>query len=590
MTKKKYMYKRIFVLYFAVVTTAVAFLAAFSINRVNNTIKNQQLFLNKKVIEQTSEYIDRKYDNSKELLWRLYSTESWRDDLIYYINNNHEKYLNHKLDSLYKSDKLYYMGLQSYIKSAFGFSSGMKRISLYNYQDNSLSIFQESGALNTYENAINPNKGNTKEQFDEVMLKNLSTEGVGNKYISIMLDLKNPLDLNNIGKIIFTYDISDIKQILDHYNEAHSKILLIGGDDVTFYDSSKVYQGNNFPYVDKLKSKQMYYDNGNKYFGEVMDSKSEMKIVGIISQRDINYLNRSITWVIYALAAALAILVNTIIYTKLKTLELRTNYIVNSMEKLEKGDFDVRIPVDKENDELSFISLRFNEMCDKLHDYVKEVYISQIKQKKAEVTALQNQINPHFLFNTLESIRMKAISNGDREVGKMLYNMASLFRNMVKGDSTITIRQELEHCKMYLELFKFRYPGVFDYNIVCNEELYNYEVIKFSFQPLIENFIVHGMDMDRSDNYVEIALEDLGEEIKIFITDNGIGIESERIEEINEKISKKENLGKSIGIVNVHERISMTYGSSYGVKVDKSSIGGAKIIVNIPKLKEANDE
>lgn len=185
---------------------------------------------------------------------------------------------------------------------------------------------------------------------------------------------------------------------------------------------------------------------------------------------------------------------------------------------------------------------------------------------------------------------MKAISNGDREVGKMLYNMASLFRNMVKGDSTITIRQELEHCKMYLELFKFRYPGVFDYNIVCNEELYNYEVIKFSFQPLIENFIVHGMDMDRSDNYVEIALEDLGEEIKIFITDNGIGIESERIEEINEKISKKENLGKSIGIVNVHERISMTYGSSYGVKVDKSSIGGAKIIVNIPKLKEANDE
>lgn len=364
------------------VTAAVIFLAAFSINRVNNTIKNQQLFLNKKIIEQTTEYIDRKYDNSKELLWRLYSTESWRDDLIYYVNNNQEKYLNHKLDSFYKSEKLYYMGLQSYIKSAFGFSSGMKRISLYNYQDNSLSVFQESGALNNYEDVINPNKGNIKEQFDEIMVKNLKTEGEGNKYINIMLDLKNPLNLNNIGKIIFTYDISDIKQMLNHYDESHSKLLLIGGNDITFYDSSEVYRWDSYPFIDELKSKQMYYDNGNKYFGEVMDSKSEMKIVGIVSQKDINYLNRSITWVIYVLAAALDILVNTIIYTKLKALELRTNNIVKSMEKLEKGDFDARIPVDKEGDELSFISDRFNEMCDKLHDYVKEVYISQIKQKK----------------------------------------------------------------------------------------------------------------------------------------------------------------------------------------------------------------
>lgn len=590
MSKKKYIYKRIFALYFAVVTTAVVFLAAFSINRVNNTIKNQQLFLNKKIIEQTTEYIDRKYDNSRELLWRLYSTESWRDDLIYYVNNNQEKYLNHKLDTFYKSDKLYYMGLESYIKSAFGFSNGMKRISLYNYQDNSLSIFQENVALNIYENAINSKKGSIKDQFDEIMMSNLSKDGDSNKYINIMLDLKNPLNLNNIGKIIFTYDISDIKQVLSHYDESHSELLLIGGNDITFYDSSKVYQGDNYPYIDELKSKQMYYDNGNKYFGEVMDSKSEMKVVGIISQKDISYLNRSITWVIYALAGALAILVNTIIYTKLKTLELRTNNIVDSMEKLEKGDFNARIPIDKENDELSFISVRFNEMCDKLHDYVKEVYVSQIKQKKAEVMALQNQINPHFLFNTLESIRMKAISSGDREVGKMLYNMASLFRNMVKGDSIITIRQELEHCRMYLELFKFRYPGIFNYNIFCSEELYNNQVMKFSFQPLVENFIVHGMDIDRTDNYIEIALNDMGEEIEIVISDNGKGIESQRIEEINEKISKRENLGNSIGLVNVHERISMTYGANYGVKVDKSSTGGAKIIVNIPKLKEAKDE
>lgn len=185
---------------------------------------------------------------------------------------------------------------------------------------------------------------------------------------------------------------------------------------------------------------------------------------------------------------------------------------------------------------------------------------------------------------------MKAISNGDREVGKMLYNMASLFRNMVKGDSIITIRQELEHCRMYLELFKFRHPGVFNYNIVCSEDLYNYQVIKFSFQPLVENFIVHGIDIDRTDNYVEITLKDMDEEIEIIIDDNGKGIETQRIAEINEKISKRENLGKSIGLVNVHERISMTYGDNYGVKVDKSSTGGAKIIVNIPKLKEAKDE
>lgn len=127
----------------------------------------------------------------------------------------------------------------------------------------------------------------------------------------------------------------------------------------------------------------------------------------------------------------------------------------------------VRLAAEKNGDELDVIACHFNEMCEKLDLHIQKSYLAEIDQKNAEMSALQSQINPHFLYNTLEAIRMKAICNGDSEVGKMLYSMAVTFRSQLKEADIITLAQELHYCKKYLELFEYRYPSQFKSSVDC---------------------------------------------------------------------------------------------------------------------------
>ena len=147
----------------------------------------------------------------------------------------------------------------------------------------------------------------------------------------------------------------------------------------------------------------------------------------------------------------------------LRRLNSRVENIVQGMERVTTGDLQVRLYTNENRDELDIIAGRFNKMCEDLQTYIEKSYLAEIEAKNAELEALQSQINPHFLYNTLEAIRMRAICNGDREVGKMLYSMSVLFRSQLKEADWITIGQELDYCKQYLGLFEVRYQGNFKY-------------------------------------------------------------------------------------------------------------------------------
>lgn len=149
----------------------------------------------------------------------------------------------------------------------------------------------------------------------------------------------------------------------------------------------------------------------------------------------------------------------------------RVNNILGAMNQVTTGDLSVRLKYQKKGDELDMISENFNEMCSRLQLYIQKSYLAEIERKNAQMQALQSQINPHFLYNTLEAIRMKAICNGDREVGKMLYSMVTLFRSQLKEADVITLGQELDYCKQYLELFEYRYQGQFQSKVECPVEV-----------------------------------------------------------------------------------------------------------------------
>ena len=234
--------------------------------------------------------------------------------------------------------------------------------------------------------------------------------------------------------------------------------------------------------------------------------------------------------------------------------------------------------------ELDVIARYFNEMCVNLDEHIKKRYLAEIEQKDAEMSALQSQINPHFLYNTLEAIRMKAICNGDREVGKMLYSLAVTFRAQIKEADVITLAQELHYCKKYMELFEFRYQNQFRASVECPEEYLQVPVIKFVLQPVIENYFIHGIRMKEQDNYVRIVVEKEternGKGFRIIVEDNGKGMDEEAMAAKNRELAK-DSMEKhsSIGIANVNRRLRAVYGRECGICLEPGSEGGLRVIL-----------
>lgn len=217
-----------------------------------------------------------------------------------------------------------------------------------------------------------------------------------------------------------------------------------------------------------------------------------------------------------------------------RRLTARVDSILYAMNQVTTGNLQTRLKVNKKGDELDMVADQFNKMCEDLNLYIQKSYLAEIERKNAQMQALQSQINPHFLYNTLEAIRMKAICNGDREVGKMLYSMVTLFRSQLKEADVITLGQELDYCKQYMELFEYRYQGSFSSQVSCPVELLSIPIIKFVLQPVVENYFVHGIERDRKDNLVKIWAEAEGDVLYLYIQDNGRGMTQEEIEKKTE--------------------------------------------------------
>jgi two-component system sensor histidine kinase YesM len=200
------------------------------------------------------------------------------------------------------------------------------------------------------------------------------------------------------------------------------------------------------------------------------------------------------------------------------------------------------------------------------------------------ITALQSQINPHFLYNSLEAIRMKAVSEGNEQVGEMIWILSTLFRNSIKEDTIILIRNEIKYSKTYLELFKIRYEGKLSVNMVVDQNLMNYGIIKHIIQPVIENYIIHGFDARRDDNLVTIRCYSEDSAIVIEVSDNGKGIRSEDLQILRDDLRSFDiNQISSIGLRNVNERIKLIYGTEFGVCIDSEEGAGTHVTLRIPK-------
>ena len=202
--------------------------------------------------------------------------------------------------------------------------------------------------------------------------------------------------------------------------------------------------------------------------------------------------------------------------------------------------------------------------------------------------ALQAQINPHFMYNTLEFIRMYAVMKSQEELADIIYEFSSLLRNNISDETQVTLESELEFCRKYSYLCMVRHPNSVAYGFTIAEELKGMIIPKFTIQPLVENYFVHGVDYRRKDNVISVKVLKKSDAVQIIVQDNGRGIKVDKLAEIQQILAKRrlensENKEKrtSIGIINIHERFLLFFGDRYSIAVESGENRGVRYIIEI---------
>ncbi|WP_442258474.1 sensor histidine kinase [Vagococcus salmoninarum] len=251
--------------------------------------------------------------------------------------------------------------------------------------------------------------------------------------------------------------------------------------------------------------------------------------------------------------------------------------VLGSMHLVAEGDLDVRITEENKRREIKEIATGVNQMLDSINQYVKDIYLLEIKQQDAHMKALQSQINPHFLYNTLEYIRMYAVSEGVNELADVVYAFASLLRNNTTQEKVVSLNKELEFCEKYVYLYQMRYPDRVAYHFTIAEELVDVMIPKFLIQPVVENYFVHGIDFTRFDNALSVKVYQEQGRVVIDVIDNGRGLTDQQLITLNQELAKQElgkELGHSVGLANVQQRLKLVFGESSQMRVFHSEAKG----------------
>ena len=285
--------------------------------------------------------------------------------------------------------------------------------------------------------------------------------------------------------------------------------------------------------------------------------------------------------------ALLLFSVMLILYT-VKNMDKSVNSVVKGMQEVKKGNLDVVVPVQSFN-EINTIADNFNETTVKVRELIQEVTEAKENQKNAEIRALEAQINPHFLYNTLDSINWMAIEKEEYEISKMIRNLGVILRYSVnKSNQVVTIRELADWLEKYISLQQMRFNDAFSYKLNIDEETYNEKVYKLLLQPFVENSIIHGFKEMESGGLLQIDIfqAENRQGIVIIIEDNGKGMPQEMLKSFNDREEAIRDEGKSIGLHNAFSRLNMYYGDEATWNVSSMEGMGTVITLRLPVLTE----
>jgi len=408
--------------------------------------------------------------------------------------------------------------------------------------------------------------------------------------IYFMRDIETLISRDSIGKLVLSIDESIIFDTYNNIiNDKSWKTFIFDNDGIILFHTNRNYIGKkiddkfisavNSNSIEELSLDGITYILDSAKIGD-MNMTSVIMVPKTEFTSDLNnmileYLYFIIFAVLFALIIGMFIITN--ITKPIKDL------IIN-IENVDDGNFKIKMPQYKYS-ELNEVSNTFNNMIDKIQYLFNEVYKKQILLTESELKALQAQINPHFLFNVLETISWEARMSNNETIYKMTNSLGQLLRANLTFNSRekIRLKEELEYVEFYLYLQKMRFGDKLNINIhVSDNALFDFYLPKLCIQPIVENAVIHGLENKVGKGKLSLLIRRKDETVEFEVIDDGIGFDSSKIDIDCKKDSTIKKGQKHIGLLNVNKRIKLIYGDKYGISIQSRLNAGTKVSICIP--------
>ncbi|SHM67773.1 sensor histidine kinase [Gracilibacillus kekensis] len=391
------------------------------------------------------------------------------------------------------------------------------------------------------------------------------------------------------GYLFFSLTEPDLRKFYESYTSEGNNVLLITPEGEIISSNQEELIGDSslelLSYAEGVRGEDLEYRNINVFGQEFVFLSQyipsmDIYLVNLINQEVVadNVINTSDILLIAIVIVGLAVLVAFLI---LRKMTVSISQLVRQISDMARYQFNKPLK-EAGGYETRKIAKAFNYMLNELQDYVQILMNTQDKQRKAELEALQHQINPHFIYNTLASIKFMIRQEKKETASNTIDSFISLLQNSLSNvDETITIRQELDNLKSYVQINQARYGERIKVNYLISPDCLDLLIPKLVIQPFIENAFFHAFTQKKT-GYIQILIANREKNLICEIVDNGDGMIADQLDNKTIKTKEKRQLFSGIGVKNVHERIQLLYGKDYGVEIESKPLQGTKVLIKLP--------
>lgn len=355
-------------------------------------------------------------------------------------------------------------------------------------------------------------------------------------------------------------------------------------DNIVYTPVNGIVYRVNPKWVKAMEPMSVQIQGGSYQIRSELSPYTGWRTVGVFSMDEVMSSVNTIVYILFTCVIISLVLVVIVSFKFSRTLTNPIFKLKRLMKQAESGDLTVRFNF-QHNDEIGELGQSFNHMIARIDQLIQMVYVEQENKRTAEMKSLQEQIKPHFLYNTLDTISWMARDYDAEDIVRLVDALTNMFRiGLSHGKDIITVKEEITHVSNYLYIQKIRYKDKLNYVIHVDESLYAIEVPKLILQPLVENAIYHGVKAKRGGGTITITGVPEGENLVFTVQDDGAGMLQEKVEELNRRMSERSVLDeqKSFGLFYIRERIQLCYGKGYGVHVESALGEGTRVTITLP--------